>query len=141
MSNDITMTVEVHRGRGAHGRVELREGTPPEPVAPESRVPRLALLMALAIHFDALIATGEVRDHAHLAGLGHVTRARVSQIMSLLHLAPDLQEQVLFLPLSHGGRDAIGEHHLRPIAAEFDWHHQRRLWRWVVADVRGRAAQ
>ena len=132
MSDLITMTVEVHRGRGAHGRVELREGTAPEPVAPDSRVPRIARLMALAIRFDALIAAGEVRDHAHLAGLGRVTRARVSQVMSLLHLAPDLQEQVLFLPAAHGGRDPIGEHHLRPIAAEFDWHQQRRLWRRVA---------
>ena len=135
MSDSITMTVEVHRGRGAHGRVELREGTAPEPVTPERRVPRIARLMALAIHFDALIATGEVRDHAHLAGLGHVTRARVSQIMSLLHLAPDLQEQVLFLPLSMHGRDTIGEHDLRPIAAEFDWREQRRLWCRVVRDM------
>ena len=135
MSDSITMTVEVHRGRGAHGRVELREGGPPDSAAPERRVPWIARLMALAIRFEALIAADEVRDHAHLAGLGRVTRARVSQIMSLLHLAPDLQEQLLFLPPTGRGREPVGEHHLRPITAAFDWREQRRLWRRVVADA------
>jgi hypothetical protein len=37
----------------------------------------------------------------------HVTHARVSQILSLLYLAPDLQERVLFLPRTTRGRDAI----------------------------------
>src|SRR3712207_3152134 len=33
-----------------------------------------------------------------VARLGHVTRARVTQIMNLLNLAPDIQEAILFLP-------------------------------------------
>ncbi len=45
-----------------------------------------------------LIREGVVTDYAELARLGHVTRARVTQIMNLLHLAPDIQETLLFLP-------------------------------------------
>jgi hypothetical protein len=59
--------------------------------------------------------------------LGHVTRARVSQIMSLLCLAPDIQEALLFLPLTPRGRDPIILADLMPIAAAFDWRKQRRL--------------
>jgi len=44
------------------------------------------------LRFETLIRSGEVRDYAALARLGHVSRARISQIMNLLHLAPDIQE-------------------------------------------------
>jgi len=92
------------------------------------RVPRLARLMALAIHFDGLIRKGAVRDYADLARLGHVTRARVTQIMNLLNLAPDIQETILFLPRTQSGRDPISERQVRRIAAVSDWSKQRRLW-------------
>jgi hypothetical protein len=35
---------------------------------------------------------------ADLARLGHVSRARITQIMNLRLLAPDLQEDLLFMP-------------------------------------------
>jgi hypothetical protein len=57
-----------------------------------------------------------------------VTPARVSQVMGLLHLAPDLQEQLLFLPRTQRGRDTITLRQLLPIAAVPDWSRQRRLW-------------
>ena len=68
------------------------------------RVPRISRLMALAIRFDELIARGDIKNYAQLARLGHITRARVTQIMNLLHLAPDLQEQILLLPRIQAGR-------------------------------------
>jgi hypothetical protein len=37
-----------------------------------------------------MIERGEVRDYADLARLGYVTRARLTQIMNLLLLAPDI---------------------------------------------------
>jgi hypothetical protein len=49
--------------------------------------------------------------------------------MSLLYLAPDIQEQVLFLPRTERGRDPVILHDLLPIAATADWTKQRRLWR------------
>ncbi len=71
-------------------------------------MPRVARLMALALRFEQLIREGVVADYAELARLGHVTRARVTQIMNLLHLAPDIQEQVLlFLSAVERGRDPL----------------------------------
>lgn len=95
----------------------------------KGRIPRIARLMALAIRFDGLIRSGQVADRAELARLGHVTRARVTQIMNLLHLAPDIQEELLFLPRVTNGRDPIAERHIRPIARLVDWSEQRKRWR------------
>ena len=63
-------------------------------------IPRIARLMALAIRFDGLVREETIQDYAELARLGRVTRARMTQIMKLLFLAPDIQEQILFLPPS-----------------------------------------
>jgi hypothetical protein len=88
--------------------------------------------MALALRCEELIRTGQVASYSAVASLGHVTRARVCQIMNLLCLAPDIQEQVLFLPRTERGRDAIILADLQPIAAAADWRKQRRLWRQLL---------
>ena len=98
------------------------------PAFPSGNLPRVTRLMALAIRFDQLIRDGEVRDLADIARLGHVTRARVTQIMNLLHLAPDIQEALLSLPRVERGKDPITERDLRPITAIADWRKQRRVW-------------
>ena len=84
--------------------------------------------MALAIHMQRLIDDGAVRDNAELARLGHVSRARVTQIMNMNLLAPDIQEDILFLPRVEPGRDPIREHAVRAMAATPDWGKQRRMW-------------
>jgi len=96
--------------------------------AAAGRVPRIARLMALALRFEQLVRSGAVRDYAELARLGQVSRARLTQVMSLLHLAPDLQEEILFLPRVHGGRDRIYLHELQALTALLDWQEQRRRW-------------
>jgi hypothetical protein len=88
--------------------------------------------MALAIRFEQLIRAGEVTGQAELATLGHVTRARVSQIMCLGCLAPDVQEEVLFLPRTTKGRDPIQLQNLLPIARIADWRKQRVQWNDLV---------
>jgi hypothetical protein len=90
----------------------------------------------LAHRLDRLLRVGVLRDYADVARLGHVTRARVSQVMSLLYLAPDLQEAILFLPPTVRGRDSVILHVLLPIAAAADWKKQRRLWRRLMDDPR-----
>jgi len=92
------------------------------------RVPRVAKLMALAIRFDRLIRDGVVKDQAELAKLGHVTRARLTQIMAFLNLAPDIQEAILTMGPTESGRDLVKERDLRPIAAEVGWGRQREMW-------------
>jgi len=74
-----------------------------------------------------------VADQAELARVGHVTRARVTQILNLLNLAPDIQEAILFLPRIEKGRAQVTERDLRPIAAMPDWRAQRRMWSLLMA--------
>jgi hypothetical protein len=88
--------------------------------------------MALAIRFEQLIRAGAVADYAELAHLGHVTRARITQIMNLRLLAPDIQEQLLFLPHIQRGRSSIHLRHLQPIAAIPDWRKQRKIWQKLM---------
>jgi hypothetical protein len=126
----LTMTIEVavpwqHVGCGS--RKEL--GSDAEAASlPGGRVPRVARLMALALRLQELVRSGQVASYSELASLGHVTRARICQILNLLHLAPEIQEALLFLPPTQSGRDAIILADLQPIAAAFDWRKQRRLW-------------
>ncbi|MDB5308818.1 MAG: hypothetical protein JWO38_3020 [Gemmataceae bacterium] len=125
------MTVEgtIHFARaGRGGRKAVVEGLAPAVPVP-GRVPRVSRLMALAIRFDGLVREKVVADYAELARLGHVTRARVTQIMNLLLLAPAIQEELLFLPRVECGREPLVLRDLQPIAATADWVRQRRLWR------------
>jgi hypothetical protein len=130
MTTSLTVECKVHFTQARHGRKQMAVGDAPVAASvPLGRVPRLARLMALAIRFECLLQQGEVRDYADLARLGHVTRARVTQMMNLLNLAPDIQEQILFMPPTVVGRDVVKEWQARPIAAEPDWGRQRRMWR------------
>ena len=92
------------------------------------RIPRISRLMALAIRFDGLLRQGLVRDYTDLARLGFVSKPRVTQIMNLLLLAPDIQEEILFLPTTSKGRDPITERHVRSITRVLDWDEQRMMW-------------
>ncbi|MCK4626401.1 MAG: hypothetical protein KAV00_13870 [Phycisphaerae bacterium] len=136
MSESLTVTKRIHFSMANKGKREIEPGPQPILDTPQGRIPRVSRLMALAIKFDHLLASGAVRDQAELAELGHVSRARVTQIMNLLHLAPDIQEEILFLPRVSEGRDPITERHLRHIAADPDWKKQRRLWQKLVTSSR-----
>jgi hypothetical protein len=92
-------------------------------------IPRIARLMALAIRFEGLLLEGKIRDYAELARRGHVTRARITQIMKLLDLAPGIQEQILFLPPVNG----LNERNLRRIVSTIDWRKQRRMFQKFTA--------
>jgi len=135
MTQGLTIQRKFHVRRGHCSRKVIKEGPPPEtPPIPAGTIPRISRLMALAIRFDRLIKSGEVTDQADIARLGHVSRARVTQIMNLLLLAPDIQEEVLFLPRTQRGRDPIRERMIRPIAAIPDWRKQRRMWKQLLVD-------
>jgi hypothetical protein len=130
MTTMWTIERQVHFRNAGHGRgKQVQEGpAPEEPPLPPGRVPRVTKLMALALHFDDLLRSGEIASYAELARLGHVTRARVCQIMNLVYLAPDLQEALLFLPRTERGRDRVILADLQPIASTPDWRRQRRWW-------------
>lgn len=123
----ITITRKIHLVRAAAGRKKLATGDPPAGAVALGHIPRISRLMALAIRFDRLIRTGVVRDQSDLARLAHVTQPRMTQIMNLLHLAPEIQEMLLFLPRATG-KETIHERLLRPIVGEIDWRKQRTMW-------------
>ncbi len=135
---DWTFVTKVHFKSGDKGRRRLRQGAvpPPVPVIP-GRVPRITRLVALAHRFAGLIESGEVADYADLARLAGVTRARITQIMNLLHLAPDIQEVLLDLPRTAQGRDPYHERDVRPIAAIPEWKRQRAMWQGLSTRAKG----
>ncbi|MFQ5741855.1 MAG: hypothetical protein ACE5JX_22905 [Acidobacteriota bacterium] len=83
------------------------------PKAP--RTPRVVELLRKAIEWQALLESGEEANQAAIARREGITRARVTQVMGLLRLAPEIQEHVLSLP-DMVRRPAITERALRPIA-------------------------
>ncbi len=127
-----TLTFKVHLGRGTHGQLEMRAGAAPA-VPPPPKVPaRIARLVALAHRLEGLVRSGVAPDYAAVAAVGHVTRARVSQYLNLLLLAPDIQEQLLDMVKPDTGREPIGERDLRSIVAEPDWEQQRVLFEQLI---------
>jgi hypothetical protein len=63
-----------------------------------------------------------------LARLGGVSRARMTQIMSLRNLAPVIQEHILGLPAVSATADILNEHVMRGVAQRWDWREQMRMW-------------
>jgi hypothetical protein len=73
----------------------------------------VASLQILQNDFDVVSFTVALgKDYSQLARLGHVSRAQITQIMNLLLLAPDIQEEILFLPKTVAGHGPIKLKHL-----------------------------
>src|SRR4051812_25079447 len=114
----MTVTTKMNFTRERSGRKRTaRDALPGVPPSADP-VPHIARLMALAIHLDQLLRAGKLKDYAEIARLGHVSRARVTQIMNLLNLAPDIQSALLF-DISPSAK--ITERDIRPIAGEASW--------------------
>jgi hypothetical protein len=122
MSN--LLECDIRFARGDKGRRILATALPPP-----GRWPRVARWLALAHRLDRLVRDGTADRYADLARRGLVSRARVTQILNLLLLAPDIQEEILFLPRVVCGRDPVLLCQLQGIAREPDWARQRLLWR------------
>ncbi len=130
----IRVKQKLHFGKVQRGQQKIRKEKPVS--VAEGRVPRISRLMALAIRYDGFLRDGTVRDQTELAKLAHVTQPRMTQILNLLYLAPDIQEELLFLPRVMEGRDPVHERMLRPIAAEVDWGKQRSMWEEIIVDLK-----
>ncbi len=126
----------VFRGSFHRTRRERRYDLAPGP-APEAderpattgpwigkRPANVAALLALAHHVQRMIDDGRIADRAEVARRLRWTRARVSQVMDLLLLAPDIQEAVLFLQA--GSR--VTERSLREVLQHPHWRDQRRAF-------------
>ena len=123
-------------------RGEPRLDTTNHPIKPDhatyssvGRIPRVARLMALAIKYDQLLKDGIVESQSELAHLAQITQPRMTQIMNLLHLSPEIQEEILFLQGPASGRDPITERDLRCLTHETNWAHQMLGWERLKHDI------
>jgi hypothetical protein len=120
-------TVEIQFRLHATGWPAGRPGPSDAPPPGNGHLPRVTQVMALAIQFQDMIQRGEARDYADLARLGCLTRERMSQIMELIWLAPDIQQAILAFP-SSTVRFPISEVAVRQIASALCWEDQRQEW-------------
>jgi len=133
MSEEQQVDSLLHKKRDGK-RIVLAEGKSPQPKRPPiGRLPRITRYMALAIYYEDLIRKGHVHDYAEIATLGHVTRARVTQIMNLRLLAPDIQEELITLDRVIKGRDSLSLRQFQSIALDNDWKRQRKQWQALAA--------
>jgi len=93
-------------------------------------VPRISRLLALALKMEQMIEEGTVKNYSELARLGQVSVARITQIMNLLHLAPDIQEQILSPDAAEAG---LRESAVRKLCSVVRWTEQRVRWQDLLA--------
>jgi DNA invertase Pin-like site-specific DNA recombinase len=121
------------RNRASVAAAEKVSGTarrPPRAAAERAEpVPRITRLLALALKFEQLIESGVVSNYAAVAQVARVSRSRVTQMTSLLNLAPDIQEKILFLPAAEARQLRISEPSLRKLTATLLWNQQREQWK------------
>lgn len=116
-------TGSLHRVQRGHGKRFTTEAPP----TPARRPARVAVMLALAHKIREAIASGKVRDQADVARRLGFTRARLTHLLDLILLAPDLQERVLFLE-AVDGVESLSERELRRIAHVRAWVEQRHAW-------------
>ena len=99
---------------------------------PPARIPRIARLMALAIHYQEMLRTGEANDMIELSRRAKVSQPRMSQIMALNLLAPEIQTALLDIPPQSKGKPFLHEKRIRPITAMLEWTEQRVAWQQIL---------
>lgn len=117
------------------GRAKVFTQDEPVPPKPEPKRPlRVARMLALAHRMQAMLDSGEVDDQATLARRLGFSRARVTQLLDLLLLAPDIQEEILFTQVPPG-RDPVTEHGLREAVRASLWAEQREIWARIGCEL------
>ena len=123
------ITGTLHRVSRSHEKTFVEE--PPAPRVPVRRPARVAIALALAHKIEEAIQRGVARDRADVARRMGLTRARITQLLDLALLAPDLQDQVLALE-SVDGIEPKSERTLRSVAYAGPWAQQRVQWASAV---------
>lgn len=129
----LRVEFQVHFRTGQRGRRHLRKGSRPKPPEPREDVPRLTRLLALAHRWNRLIEEGVVANQTAIAGMMGLTCARVTQIMDLLHLAPDIQECILCATSEDSSE--IPERRIRSITRIPIWREQSKSWKEIVGEL------
>lgn len=104
-----------------------RRGKPESP----GKTPHISRLLALAMQYDRMLRDRTVPDFTALCRHAGVSKPRMTQILNLLNLAPDIQQEILTLPNIRQSRGYFTERKLRPIAQEPDWAEQRAMWKII----------
>ncbi len=123
--------IQFETSSSSHGRQRVSPPKPKKSSAP-AKLPHITKLMALAIRLEHLLATGQVKDQAEIARTAGITRARVTQIINLTQLAPDIQEAILNLEPTTDHVPRFREREVRTIAIVANWEKQRILWKRLV---------
>lgn len=121
------VTGRLFRVRSGHSW-KLTEQEPEPESEPIRRPARVAHMLALAHALQGAIDDGLYENRAEVARRFGLTRARVTQLLGLVMLAPDIQEDVLFMEASDGA-EPLSVRALRPLATMSSWTQQRRAWR------------
>jgi hypothetical protein len=132
------VTGALHRVQRRHGRDFVAQ--PPPAVVPVVRPARVAVMLALAHKIAAAITAGRLHDQADAARRLDLTRARITQLLALLALAPDLQERVLFLE-SIDGIEPLTERALRRTIRTWSWDTQRAIYQSLTPTSSGKPRQ
>lgn len=103
----------------------------PEPRPP--RVPHVKRLMALAIRLEDLLDNGLVGNQSEIARAAGISTARVSQIVNLNRLAPDIQQTILELESTTERTDPFLERQVREIATHINWVRQRKEFKKLLS--------
>ena len=106
----------------------------PHARAARAKRPRIIDALTRARAWRRLIDAGAVKNAAALARRHGVTRARVSQLLSLLRLAPEILEYIDGLEGTEGGLHLTARR-LRDIAVLDDPDEQRARFRALVGDT------
>jgi hypothetical protein len=96
----VTEVVIAFQGGRAWRQHQQAAKRPPTRLYPA----RIARQLALAHALRRRLERGEFADFADMARQLGFTRARVTQLMDLLLLAPEVQEEILFLELPRGAQ-------------------------------------
>ena len=109
----------IHMGKAVHDKL---------PSQPAPHIPHITKLLARAHYYQKLVDDGTVKDYAEIARLTGTSRARITQIMSLTLLAPEIQQEILFLPPGKPLPQHVKERNLRKISKTLIWEEQKAIW-------------
>jgi|LakMenE01Jun11ns_1017448.scaffolds.fasta_scaffold9878327_1 hypothetical protein len=123
--------IQFETSSSSHGRQRVGSPKPKKSNTP-AKLPHITKLMALAIRLEHLLASGQVKDQAEIARVAGVTRARVTQILNLTNLAPDIQQAILNLEPTTDHVPRFREREVRTIAILPNWEKQRMLWKRLM---------
>ena len=123
MSGMVRFKFPTARRRGREYRIQHHDVRTTGPS-------RAARMLALAHHIERLIDGGELSGYAEAAQALGLTRARLTQVMKLMLLAPEIQERIFI------GDPRGTERRLRRVVARPDWNEQFAICERTNEDAR-----